>query len=226
MRSVIVGWVVVVLALVVVAATVTSEKAFSTGVVSAGPIVRLGPGEEVCQTPVVAPPGSEGFDAVRIPVGTYARGDGAPLDVRVAAENGDVLGRGRLAGGYPDVVQQPTQRVEVGEVRSSGPLSVCFKNRGDTSVALGGSSDAAARTSSALRDDQPAGADLAVDLLGPERSVLSRLPSLLERASLWRPGWVSRWTLLALGLLLAVGVPLLLRAALRGAAPDRPPTRD
>ena len=62
-------------------------------------------------------------------------------------------------------------------------------------------------------------------LEGESRSLLSLVPSMAERAALWRPGFVDAWTYAVLGLLVLLGVPVALALALRSAASQEPPPR-
>jgi len=60
--------------------------------------------------------------------------------------------------------------------------------------------------------------DVALELVrAPERSLLSEVPDMFERASLFRPGWMGAWTFWLLLAAVAIGVPSLLARALRGA---------
>jgi hypothetical protein len=207
----------VVAAVAVLAVAAVSDQrdlAFTLGVNPAQVAAPLNAGQEVCQGPVDVP---ERFRRVQMRVGTFGK-PGPPLAVTVRAfPAGLPLARGTLRGGYPD---SRAQTVTLQSVAAGGRVSVCVRNVGrKQQVALYGGAGAAARTSTASIDGRSLGTDLTlVFKRDEERSVLSLLPTMFERASLFHPGWAGPWlfwTMLAALLLL---VPLLLWRALDRAA--------
>ena len=196
-------------ALVVVAARDDRDLAFTIGVVASIPASELTPGATVCQTPITVP---QGFSRVTLQAGTP--GDlGPSLTVSVRSADGQrPLGRGRLPGGYPDPTEQTTT---VGEVAPGQKISVCVRNTGERKVALYGNTAGAALFSAAVQDGRALDTDITLVFLSRERrSMLSLLPEVFERASLFRPGWVGPWLFWALSAAALLGVPLLLARAL------------
>jgi hypothetical protein len=180
---------------------------------------------------------SDAFDAVVFNPGSAARRTPA-FDVVVReAGGGPVLGRGRLEAGFD---RTQAQTVAVGEVRGDRLVDLCFRNRGPSRAEVYGdvatgvfctfTGRLAARpiacapgrvrptttTSAAELDGRPLEGDAAALLVRDEpRSLLARAPLVAERASLFRPAFVTPglwWVLLAAVLALA---PLGLVAALR-----------
>jgi hypothetical protein len=171
-----------------------------------------------CQGPIPVPRGDR-FDRVVF----YARDRGEPpasLEVSVReADGGRVLGRttvraaGRAGVGTPP----PALTAAVGGVTAREPLQVCFENRGRRQIELWGSSDLASGPTTGTINGSPAAADIALVLERDEASILSLLPEMAERASLFRARWLSPAAYTVLGLLVLVGVPVLLVLALRAA---------
>lgn len=196
-------------ALLIVGATTSRTFAFTLGTPSFGAVATLQPGQEVCQLPV---PVGAAFDEVELHVGTFGRPRGSELEVSIREQpGGAVLARGTLPAGYADN-SRPT--VDVGDVDDDGSVAICVRNTGSRRAALYGGPDVTARTSSAELDGRPLGADLnLVFRTSSPRSGLALLPDMLERASLFRGGWIGPWLywLLLAGVLLAVPA-LIVRA--------------
>jgi hypothetical protein len=211
-----------VVALAVAAGVEDRRLAFTIGVAPTGVAATLAPGDRVCQAPVTA---ATEFSRVRFQVGTFRRA-GVPLEVAVrSAGSGAVLADGRLAGGYPDV-SQPSVPLDR-PVRESQRIAVCIRNTGDRKIALYGGSGLAARNSSIVVDGKPGESDLTLIFeRSSPRSVLSQVPDMFQRASLFRPGWVTPGLFWALALVLALGVPALLALAMRAAGESEPERAD
>ncbi len=197
------------LALALMGAADRRTLAFTAGVLPQAPVVQLTPRATVCQGPL---PVAASFAAVELQVGTYG-GAGQPLVVAVRkAGDGRTLGRGRLAGGYGDVTRQ---RIDVGSVPAGGRVEVCARNAGTRRVALYGTGDAASRVSTARLDGKPIGVDVdAVFRRAHASDALALVPDMLDRAALFRGGWIGAWVLWLLLAGVVVGVPLLLGRAL------------
>jgi hypothetical protein len=195
------------------AATDDRELAFTIGVVPTIPAATLEPGETVCQSPISV---SESFSRVGLRTGA-PRGLGQPLAVSVRAfDSGRVLGEGRIGGGFPDQADLTTA---VGPIESGQRVEVCVRNRGDRAANVYGNAGAAAPPSEAKLSGRTLDTDVAVVFLkADERSMLSELPDVFDRASVFRPGWVGPWTFWALTVVALLGVPLLLARALSESA--------
>jgi hypothetical protein len=198
------------------------RQAFTLGVGSAAPVVQLKQGDQACQAPIVIPDGAADFDSVVVALGTFHR-PGPELALTIEpAGGGSSIARGRLAPGYPDIVQTPTHAIPVGHVDTRRPFQVCLRNAGSERVAIYGSADAASRTSTATFNGKPVSLDLNVSFDRAEpRSALSLLPTMFDRAALWRASWVGGWLYILLALLVAAGVPALVAVALRDATRGR-----
>ena len=194
-----------------VAAGDQRDIAFTLGVTPDLVAAELAPGSVVCQTPV---PVSERFGGVRFQVGTYRR-PGPPLDVVVRGAYGP-LASGRLPAGYPDV-SQPTVALD-GEVAAGGLAAVCIRNRGDRRLALYGGPELANGRSAAEVDGRDQRTDLTLVMTTRKpASALASVPEIFERASLFRPVWVGRWTYWLLAGLILLLTPAALLWSLRDA---------
>jgi hypothetical protein len=194
-------------------------QSFSLGVVPGGPVAELRPGDELCQGPIDV---ADDFARVTVILGTFMQsGPRLGVEVRDAA-GGAVLTRGRLAAGYAD---NQEQEVRMSLVPEGSRVSVCVVNRGIRRVALYGGGDAAHLPSTASIDGTPANADVAIRFLYDRpRSLLRLAPEMVDRATLFAPGWLSSGLLWGLFALVALAVPGLLTFALARA--DGPPPPD
>jgi hypothetical protein len=196
-------------ALAIVGFTAKDDLAFTLGVHSTVPAVKLGAGQVLCQQPIVAPGGARRFDRVRVALGTYRQPKGPPLDVTIRTMSGRRLGGGVLSGTYPDIGVRRTQVVPVGRVIAREPFAACFRNMGRRPVAFFGNSDAAAKASTAFVDGRRAEVDIELVFEDAPRSFAAALPNILRRAAFWSPSWTSAVVLAVLAL---IGTALLLWA--------------
>ena len=115
-----------------------------------------------------------------------------------------------------------TMDARVGDARTHQPMEppvpegrrieVCVEGP----VTLLGNVPEASRSSEARRNAKPIQGDVAVTFVRDgSRSVLSLVPDVLKRASLFHGAWVKPWLMGLLGVLLLTAFPLLLAAALR-----------
>ncbi|MEA2332387.1 MAG: hypothetical protein QOH58_2525 [Thermoleophilaceae bacterium] len=200
--------------LLTVGLTDRRDEAFTLGVQPAG-VVELKPGERACQEGIDVP---ADFSSVELQVGTFRR-EGSPLEVTVHERTGSgrLLGRGVLAGGYPDVSRQ---RADVGRVEAGQRVAVCVEARGPRKVGLYGNVARAAPGSTLRAEGRPVDADLTLVFHGDERSVLGELPDMLSRAALFKAGWAGAWTFWLLTLAVVALVPLALGLAVRSLRRD------
>jgi hypothetical protein len=217
-RAVVAGIVVAGVVLIVgVALLHRTSLAFTPGVAPAAPVVALAPGQQACQQPLQVP-GGGAFDAVTVVVG--ARGASPPpLRLAVRSADGGVLATGRVAGGYG---ARAERRVRLDRTVRSGRISVCLQNAGPGRAAVYGNADAAARTSTAVRDGRPLRVDLAFVFERAPRSLASELPDILDRAALFRFPWLGSWIYVVLAALLLVVAPWLLVRAVGAAERESP----
>jgi hypothetical protein len=204
-----------ILVLVVVAATTNERRAFTLGVVPAGPTMNLAPNDQVCQAPITIPDGDADFDRVAFTLGTVD-GPRPPIDVTLRTLADASVAHGSLPAGAAAPGRSTAQSVDVGHVATRAPMRVCLRNTGRSTVAVYGNGDLASRTGSAVVGGKPAGVDISLVFDRAEkRSALSMLPTYFSRASLWRTGWTGAWTYWLLGALVVLAVPALLAVALR-----------
>lgn len=205
-----------VLLLVVLAVVKQDDQAFSLGAPPNGVAAELQPGERICQAPIAVPDGAA-FDELRLPVGTYGRP--GPALTATVERGGRPVVTTRVPAGYRD---GGTLRVDVGREIDGHDLGVCLRNDGDVPVGLYGSGGAV--ESSQLRVD--GGDDIVSDLalsFGREpRSLLSLVPDVLDRATLFRSPRVAPAVYLVLLLLLVGAAAALAATALRRAEDDVP----
>jgi hypothetical protein len=215
---------VVVLLLAITGAGKRTGLVLTTAVTPAYPVAPVGPGATVCQKPLGI---TDSFDRVLLHVGTFGK-PGPPLAVSVLDhQTGAEVGRGLQRPGWVD---NGTPRiVEVGNVKPGGQVDVCVRNQGPVDAYFFGDFyhgldkgrlgvTPTNSTSSADVNGTMIEGDLAVTLLSSkEHSALSWIPSILRHAATFKPGFVGAWLYWVLGVLILVGAPVALWAALASA---------
>ena len=134
-----------------------------------------------------------------------------PIDVPVAFDRAEVtLADGSVDEGVVRDARGGTPiRAPIGEGRR---IQVCV--RGPATVL--GNAELASRSSEAVLNGKPLKSDVAVVFMRAEsRSLLSLVPDIVSRASLFHGTWVRPWVVGLLGVMLLTAFPLLLAAALR-----------
>jgi hypothetical protein len=204
--------------LLLVAAIDDRRLAFTLGVRPTQVVAVLEPGDTACQAPIDVP-ADAGSVQFRV---AAARAPGPPLEVLVRTDRG-IVGRDTVPGGYGSPV---TASASPAGIESGERIAVCVRNAGARSASVYGGGELAARTSSLRFNGRESPVDLALVFERAEsRSMLAALPDAIERAALFRPGWVSTGLLWAVGLLLVTALPgalaLALRSALSAPAPPQ-----
>ena len=198
-------------AVVIVAAALDERRlAFTLGVQPAVVAAVLQPGDTACQGPIDVPADAA---TVRFLVDTGGV-PGPPLAVSVRTSDG-VFGPATVAGGYRgrSTVEASPPGIEKGR-----RVALCVRNAGRRQVSLYGGASQASRTSELTVDGREATTDLTLVFeRGEARSMLSALPDAIERATLFKAGWIGEGLLWALAVLLVTAVPAALVVALRAA---------
>ena len=164
--------------------------------------------------PAPQPDGDE-FDRVGFSVASL---DSPIRAVVIDADTKRTLAGGRLAAGAGG----PAHDVPVGTVRSEAPLRVCIVNEGRKALSLYGQVGAASPHSTGTLNGDDAGVDFAFTLRREPRPIISLLPTIADRAALFRAGWVTPVVYLVLALLiLAIALLLLMRGLAHAAGADR-----
>jgi hypothetical protein len=189
------------------------------------PVAPLKPGATVCQQPLGI---TDSFDRVRFNAGTFGR-PGSALSVSVSdTGTGAELASGQVRPGWVD--NGTARDVHVGPVGPGPLVSVCIRNEGGVPTYVYGDYYHGAfgkgplgvtptnSTSVAYLDGVALEGDLALWLRSTKpHTELSWIPALFRHAAAFKPPFVGAWTFWLLALLLAVGAPLALWAALRSA---------
>ena len=193
--------------------------AFTLGVRATNVAAVVKPGEEACQRPIDA---SASASSVELQIGTFHR-PGPPLELSVHTAGGPA-GKGALRGGYPD---NSRPRVNVAGIKEGERFFVCVRNAGQRRVALYGGAPGAARNSAVFLEGKEQPADLTLIFHRDEpRSVLSLLPTVFDRATLFTAAWIGPWLLWLMAAAVVIAVPLLLALALASAGPVAADRRD
>ena len=203
--------------------------AFRVGALPRGPAAVLSPGAEVCQTPIDV---QAAADAVSLPVGTSGR-PGAPLTVSVRDLRGRLLTSGRTRGGYAD---GSFETATFHRVRAGQTVSLCVRNDGGHPVYPLG--EDVVLDSGTVQGGRKSTVDISLAFMRAHpRSVLDLVPTMFQRAAVFRFGWLGAWAFWLLAAAALMGAPLLCAHALARAArqddasasggspePERPPT--
>lgn len=173
------------------------STAFSLDIPPSIAVAVVRPGQTVCQGPINT---TAAFDSVTPWIspsdasGTIPNrpvlGAAVDLTVRDAVTNA-ALARGQIAAGY---VRPIDPIVSLDQKVSSGRrVRVCLRSHGPGIVDVMG---APVPNQALAEDDGTASGHLAIALLflRQPRSLLSLVPTIFGRASLFRPGWVGPWT--------------------------------
>ena len=203
-----------ILALLLIGAFDKRDEAFTLGVTEGGPVVTLRPDARMCQLPIEA---AADFDAVRFKAGTFGQ-PGPPLDVTIANPTGQrFYGEGRIEGGYADDAHVVA---DVGHVTAGKQIAVCLENVGDRRVELYGNAALAHAPSGAVLGQRALAGDLAVVFLRDDgASLLSLIPDMVDRMSLFHGSWVEPWVVWLLLALAFLGVPAIVAVGLARARP-------
>jgi len=177
-------------------------------------VVMVEPGEEACRT--LIRPLQAGADQVNFWArGANVDGSAPPITLRVRkGRQSQLLAIARL----PAERAGPRHAALRGSVAGARKVAACFTNDGAVSLALTPRPGTPTRVVPARLRERTDNVDVALELVrAPERSLLSEVPDMFERASLFRPGWMGAWTFWLLLAAVAIGVPSLLARALREA---------
>jgi hypothetical protein len=145
----------------------------------------IDPGGRMCRSQVYLPSNSTG---IRLYALTYGH-PGPRLELRFPERHHTISSA--LPGGYPD------QRYIVIPIPRPGKESrgtLCVRNVGAGRVAFAGVGHSSTAGSLLSVDGRPVPADLAIEVTAPRRSLFALVPTVFERATVWAPAWVGRWT--------------------------------
>jgi hypothetical protein len=162
--------------------------------------VQIDPGRQACADKVALDERS-GVAAIH----AAPRTAGVPR-LAFTARSGAYRARGAFRGGlgpHGDVL-------EASFAAPPGPRSatVCVRNAGRRPVALVGTEEPRTATRSTTTIDGLTQPDLALTIYEPgRRSLLAAAPEILDRAALYKAGFLRGWMLAPLVLLVVVGVP-------------------
>jgi hypothetical protein len=206
--------------LVVAAALDDRRLSFTLGVQPTQVAAVLDPGEVACQGPIDVPASAR---TVKFPVDTFGA-PGPALEVLTPA--GESGGRASVPAGYRG---HTTVSASPNGIVAGRRIGLCVGNAGKRKVALYGGAPQASRTSRLMLNGRDTGTDLTLVFdRAEQRSFLSALGDVFDRAALFHPSWVGAGLLWVLAGLLVLALPAALGAALSGAAAGRvdPDARD
>jgi hypothetical protein len=176
--------------------------------------VTIKPDHVACRRSIK--PKAGGLNALRFFIDTKGHA-GPPLNISVfrGYTRPNIVATGFLRGGY-----RGSRSAQVVSLRGSAAgayaLSACVDNAGTTPIVLWPRPPFRAKKHSQQRGITGF-QELSLSLIRkPKESVLSLLPTALERAELFRPSWVHTWLYWGMIVVLILVVPLLLLKALLG----------
>jgi hypothetical protein len=166
--------------------------------------VELAPGHPVCFGDAVIERHSE---IARFKIGSPTNGT-PPIDVNIHGGGYDYTAK--VPAG---TLQEQLVSVPVPAAPTDLQVDVCFANRGKAPVSLFASNDRTRSRSIATVDGKVAGGPPGKSVWfgfyeAVPRSITERLPTTLERMTVFRPHYVTRGVLWVLAVLLLVGVPV------------------
>ena len=164
--------------------------------------VPVAPGKEVCVEPVTIP---RRADRLRFGVLTGAR-PGPELAVTATAPG--YRAEARIPAGYVDAL---TLDADIAPPKRDVRGAVCFRNAGERSAGLVGTTDARilARADPTVDGQRLPTTEVSLQVMRRERaSLASRTGELFDHAANVAPGFAGRWLFALLALVVVLGVPL------------------
>jgi hypothetical protein len=163
--------------------------------------VRLDPGRQAC-TDTVALDERSGVAAIRTAPGAA----GSPR-LTFTARSGAYRAQGAFRAGlgpHGDLLE-----AAFAAPPGARSATVCVRNAGSRPVALVGTEEPRTATQSTTTIDRVTQPDLSMTIYEPgTKSLLAAAPQVLDRAALYKAGFLRGWMLVPLALLVVVGVPL------------------
>jgi hypothetical protein len=187
-------------------------RAFSLELPFDHPRATLPAGRQACEGPIES---QMAFGAVR----AFALPAGSPAALGIIvsdANTGRVIAHGQTPAAVGFSAVTATLNAPVPPSRR---VTVCLIGRGPGRMVLGGSSAAGNPVRLRVEGRSVPGGVSLVMLEARRQSFISLLPTIINRATLFRPGWVGAWTFWTLALAL-VGAALALGVAVAHAAVD------
>jgi hypothetical protein len=164
-------------------------------------LLRIQPAQTACTRGIVL---NSDAEMLRIYLGAFGRRPAVPVTLRLTG------------AGYATTRPLPDYSpdgslvdVSIPRPTRTTPAMLCLSNRGTRPISLGATTESRTRSrTSTSVDGKPTLADPTIQLLRREpRSFASMLPTLMERAATFKPGFVAPWLLWALAAVLVVGLP-------------------
>jgi hypothetical protein len=180
--------------------------------------VKLAPGQAACRRSIK--PKLAGLNALRFFIDTRGR-PGPPLNVSVfrGYTHPNIVATGFIPGGYRGRRSAQVVRIH-GSAAGAYALSACVDNAGTTPITLWPRPPFRAKKRSQMRGTTGF-QEISLSLIRtPKRSLLSLMPKVFARASLFRPGWLRSWMYWGMVIALIGVVPLLLWRALEAVERD------
>lgn len=201
------------------AASDRRATAFSLDIGNTDQVVKLFPGQSACQAPIDVP---AAFRSIQLSVLSSG-----PTTVSVAvspAGAGGGLPAGRpLAAGAVNASPALTSARTValnGVVAAGRPVAVCVDDRGPGAIGLLGSAPIPSSGELEVAGQRIPHAIAMVFLRPAPPTFLSMLPTVFQRAALFKAGWIGAWTFWLLSAALLGAFALAARALAQAARED------
>jgi hypothetical protein len=177
--------------LLAAAATDRRDTAFSLGVPDNVPVASLAHGRTLCQGPFTV---RVAFSALQ----TWVRPAHA-LDVEIRSASSRRVLVARRITTSPRLTGELTIPLGATTIRKGTRITVCMRNAGPHKVAFEGGSRTRNSGTFEISGRHHAKAIALLFLRPHPPTLLSLLPTVFERASLFKPSWVGAWTFWVLG---------------------------
>jgi hypothetical protein len=190
-----------------------SVRAYSLGVPFDRQAASVSPNRGACEGPMQIPAEFGGVRAF-----AHTTGGRATLDLSVLeSRTRRVLARGRseVPSSFTPVTATLTRAVAAGQ-----RVTVCLTVGGPGRILLNGSNRSTGSIPLRVAGKPVSHEVSLVFLASRRRSLLSQIPTMFARASLFRPGWVGAWSFWALAVLLLFAAVALVIAVSRAALED------
>lgn len=168
---------------------VRDRLAYTNNVPARALATAIDPGSRLCQSDAYLPADASG---VRLFLLTYGH-PGSQLKLTLRTHRRTI--RSSLDDGYSDQTYVTFPIARPGQPTKS---TLCVQNTGARRVAFGGLGRDSPVGSPLSVDGRRVPAVIAIDITAPRSSLFGLAPTIFERATVWAPPWVGRWTYYAL----------------------------